>query len=47
MNNAISAAQGPPPYSPSSPGEIGDGAGLFDFSLTDDEVAMMMLSVKL
>ena len=24
MNDAISAAQGPPPYSPSSPGEVGD-----------------------
>ena len=37
MNDAISSAQGPPPYSPSSPGEVGDDDGMFDFDFDDDD----------
>ena len=36
MNDAVSAAQGPPPYSPSSPDEVGDDDGMFDFDIDDD-----------
>ena len=36
MNDATSAAQGPPPCSLSSPGEVGDDDGMFHFDIDDD-----------
>ena len=37
MNDATPAAQGPPPYSPSSPNEVGDDDSMFDFDDLDDD----------